>query len=925
MLMFFAAYKCPFKRYTTRLDVIKIFRFLCLASALLAFTSTGWGQQVNIGPGVVNNTGSIEITAASNLVVASGGATLTGGGTVTLSGINSGITDVGGVQTLTIADQTIQGVGNIGRNTLDFDNQADGLIDANVDGETLLLDALTSFVNSGTLRASGGGILELRNAGTTDFANADGTIEAQDGSVVLLATSARIVGGVLDTFGSGQFRVAANQNAFLEDLTLNGSLVAVNGSETHISGTINNTGSIEITSTSGICAADLEIAGDNATLTGGGTVTLSGTNAGISQDAFAVRTLTIGDQTIQGVGNVGRSNVNFVNTADGLIDANVDGETLTIEPNSRFTNNGTLRASNGGILDLSDAGVIDNADGTIEAHDDSVILLSTGARIVDGVLATEGSGQFRITAAPNVRNFFPFANDQNSFSEDVFLEDLTLNGSLVAADGSETQISGMINNTGSIEITSTGGATDLLIASSGATLTGGGTVTLSGTNAGISDSNGFIFSVQTLTIGDQTIQGSGNIGRNTLNLVNTADGLIDANVDGETLVLDPSGGFTNNGTLRASSGGILVLRNAGGSDFDNVGGTIEALNGSEVLLTVSAGIVGGVLETDGSGQFRVAANQNAFLEDLTLNGRLVAEDRSNTQISGTINNTGSIEITSNGGETDLEIGTGGATLTGGGTVTLSGTNAGISDSVFGIQTLTIADQTIQGSGNIGRNTLNLINNGTILANDAAVQLTIDVNSANFDNDGTLQVSNGATLEVVGDLLGLSTSTLLGDGIITATGGDIQHDGLIVIGDDSIGSLTFDANLSLDSLAEIQFEIGGASAGTEFDVLTITDSTTLDGLLSLSLANGFTPDEDDIFEIIVASSLTGSFANVFDGGILQTADGRGEFTVNFGSGSSFNTNSVVLSSFAASAIPEPTSGSLLMLIGLAVMGRRRRNV
>ena len=94
----------------------------------------------------------------------------------------------------------------------------------------------------------------------------------------------------------------------------------------------------------------------------------------------------------------------------------------------------------------------------------------------------------------------------------------------------------------------------------------------------------------------------------------------------------------------------------------------------------------------------------------------------------------------------------------------------------------------------------------------------------------------------------------------------------------------DANLSLDSLAEIQFEIGGTSAGTEFDVLTITDNLTLDGLLSLSLANGFTPNEDDIFEIITSSSLTGSFANVFDGEILQTADGLGEFTVNFGSGS-----------------------------------------
>ena len=498
---------------------------------------------------------------------------------------------------------------------------------------------------------------------------------------------------------------------------------------------------------------------------------------------------------------------------------------------------------------------------------------------------------------------------------------LTNAGAITALDSSDFQISGTVDNTGSIDITSTGGATDLEIAAGGATLIGGGTVTLSGTNAGINES---VFGTQTLTIADQTIQGFGNIGRNNANFINQTEGLIDANVDDETLVLDASGSFINSGTLRASGGGTLELRDAGTIDFANADGTIEAQDGSVVLLTTNARIVGGVLETDGSGQFRVGGSQDAFLEDLTLNGALVAENASDTQISGTINNTGSIDIASTGSLTDLEIGTGGATLTGGGTVTLSGTSAGINESVFGVQTLTIADQTIQGSGNIGRNSLNLINNGTILANNATAQLTIDVAGADFDNDGTLQVSNDATLEVVGNLFGLSTSTLLGDGTITATGGDIQHEGLIEIGDDSIGSLVLDANLTLDSLAEIQFEIGGTSAGTEFDVLTITDNLTLDGLLSLSLANGFTPNEDDIFEIITSSSLTGNFANVFDGEILQTADGLGEFTVNFGSGSTFGANSIVLSSFA-NAIPEPTSGSLLMLIGLAVMGRRRRNV
>ena len=301
------------------------------------------------------------------------------------------------------------------------------------------------------------------------------------------------------------------------------------------------------------------------------------------------------------------------------------------------------------------------------------------------------------------------------------------------------------------------------------------------------------------------------------------------------------------------------------------------------------------MSTAGTGQFRVAANQNAFLEDLTLNGSLVAENASDTQISGTINNTGSIDITSTLGATDLRIDTGGATLTGGGTVTLSGTNAGISENVPGVQTLTIADQTIQGSGNIGRNTLSVINNGTILANNTTAQLTIDVSGTDFVNDGTLQVGNDATLEVVGDLIGSSTATLSGDGTITVTGGDIQHEGLITVGDDSIGNLILDANVALNPTAQIQIEIGGTAEG-QFDVLTINDDLTVDGLLSLVFTNGFIPDEDDTFEIISSGSLSGSFANVVNGGMLQTADGSGQFTVNFGPG-----NSIVLSDFSESTI------------------------
>ena len=158
-----------------------------------------------------------------------------------------------------------------------------------------------------------------------------------------MTANARIVGGVLQTNGSGQFRVGGSQNAFLEDLTLNGSLVAEDLSDTQISGTINNTGSIDITSNLG--GTDLEIGTGGATLSGGGTVTLSGDDAGINETVAGVQTLTIADQTIQGVGNIGRNNTNFVNQDDGLIDANVDSETLVLDASGSFINNGTLRAS----------------------------------------------------------------------------------------------------------------------------------------------------------------------------------------------------------------------------------------------------------------------------------------------------------------------------------------------------------------------------------------------------------------------------------------------------------------------------------------------------------------------------------------------------------------------------------------------------
>ena len=73
-----------------------------------------------------------------------------------------------------------------------------------------------------------------------------------------------------------------------------------------------------------------------------------------------------------------------------------------------------------------------------------------------------------------------------------------------------------------------------------------------------------------------------------------------------------------------------------------------------------------------------------------------------------------------------------------------------------------------------------------------------------------------------------------------------------------------------------------------------------------------------FTILTSNqALLGAFDNVANGGRLNTADGFGSFQVNYGSGSLFGAQSVVVTAF----VPEP-SAALLLTASLAVLGLRR---
>ena len=100
----------------------------------------------------------------------------------------------------------------------------------------------------------------------------------------------------------------------------------------------------------------------NLRVAGGGDVTLE--NGGVITDnadyflthSEAVPTLDNIDNTIAGAGSIGTGDGYFrlANQADGTIDANVNGQTLTIDTGNPVVNNGTLEATKGGILIVDD-------------------------------------------------------------------------------------------------------------------------------------------------------------------------------------------------------------------------------------------------------------------------------------------------------------------------------------------------------------------------------------------------------------------------------------------------------------------------------------------------------------------------------------------------------------------------------------------
>ena len=141
------------------------------------------------------------------------------------------------------------------------------------------------------------------------------------------------------------------------------------------------------------------------------------------------------------------------------------------------------------------------------------------------------------------------------------------------------------------------------------------------------------------------------------------------------------------------------------------------------------------------------------------------------------------------------------------------------------------------------------------------------NTAIFDGNGSITIDNGAQMYLEDN---------------SNIGVDVENSGRLEVGArptevgldlTEAGNATISANFSQTDTGVFGVELGGLVQADEFDVLNITGTARLDGTLEVELIDGFVPDIGNMFQILTAGSVIGTFDPViaFDGANLFDLD------------------------------------------------------
>ncbi|WP_456794092.1 VCBS domain-containing protein [Bradyrhizobium sp. USDA 4506] len=213
--------------------------------------------------------------------------------------------------------------------------------------------------------------------------------------------------------------------------------------------------------------------------------------------------------------------------------------------------------------------------------------------------ANDGSGNAVITLGEG-QSITLHGVDAASLSADDFVFNQTPvvenSNTMTVGDGAILPLSGVIHNTGTIALNSTGDETDLQLIGHGLTLDGGGQVTLS-------DSSGNFIAGSTLTNVDNTISGAGHLGAGQMALIN--EGTIIATGTNSLDIDTGASSVINSGTLEATGSGGLVIHN------DVVNDGVLWANGGNLTVEGNVSGTGSAIISGGATlEFAAASSEN---------------------------------------------------------------------------------------------------------------------------------------------------------------------------------------------------------------------------------------------------------------------------------------------------------------------------
>jgi len=917
-----------------------------------SYTKTAGTTTFNVG---FNNNGAISVTGGTLNLNAGGtfasGASIgsTGGGLVQLLGGTLTLNGAIAVSNFTLAggdvagSHTLTGTLNWQNGTLNSSGVTtlaaggtltlSGAVNHDFNGRTIANDGTIRWT-AGSLRSGNGGSISnfalwedsasgfdfnVAYGGGATFVNqASGTYLKTGGTTTLNAPmvnygTVTVSGGTLNLNAGGTFHDGSSVGSS------GGGVVQLTG------GTLTAGGAV------GFTATNFKLSGGTVS----GNMTFLGTSEWIGTDFNTSGTATIGAGATMLIANAGNHDFNG--------HAMVNNGTVNWSA-------GDLRSGGGGTF-TNHATVLDSAASSQVAN-----AYGGGVTFINGP-----AGSYLKTTGTTTMNV-PFVNRGNVT---VSGGTLSLNGGGVFHDGSG------IGGTG-------GGVAQL----TGGTLTAGGTAGFTANNFRLSggqvSGNMTFLGVTEWVAGDFNTPGTATIGTGaTLNI--TGGGNHDFNGHGW---LNQGTVNWQGGHLRSGGGGTLTNQaqwnDTTTGDFTNAyGGGATFVNAAGGTYTKSAGTTSmtGVNFTN-QGTVSVTGGTLSLIDATLQGGSSIGSSGAGVVqfVSGTLTASGSIQA--------QRLQLSGGTLTGTPTFLGTLSWLGTSLNSTGVTTIGAgATLTIASGANHDFSGHSIVNQGTVawtdgdlrsgnggsvsnqgVWNDSAAAGAVNGafgGGATFVNASagtyrklsgnttfTVPVTNLGLIDVAGGTLALQggftqtgTVAVAANALLTATpslsfdaGSTLRGAGGVSAGTISLGGATYPGAVgTVGSLAltgvvvflpgsTVEFDLGGTVPGTQHDQLSITGPATLGGTLAVRFTGGFqsVATAGMTFELLGATALIGSFANVPNGGILTTADGLGTFRVNYGVGSPYALNQVVLSNFVA--VPEPETWALLLL-GLAAAGYR----